>query len=484
MGQAVKVAVVRDDDRRSAVARALALIADDLVGAGRGRGPDQAEPRQPQISTPFDPRRHPRRGPRRRLLGRRGPGHRRRRGERRLGRVRPVRVPPRSRGAARPVLRHQPRRDRVGAAEADRRRRPAARSPGSRGRSRGSPCRVSLALAKTHVTSMVTLSLKNMLSSIHPDDRVMMHGHAGGGNGYAGWRRLAVEFLKQDNLAVNALTRADGARPERPERLAVVAVPGRPVPRPDQGRTRLPAHRRGDEPEPRRAGPQDQAARLGRRRLHRRCTAKGPRHGTPIRLGTVIAGTDPVAVDAVAAAVMGFDPATDRLPRLRRGGRARRGRPRPDHRRRATRSPRPPPVRAPLQPRRPAPLAPAARPAVRGPHFACRDRARGGRGPMTNHGPRRRRGRRVVDARPDRPTCLSRFADEVRGRGEVVLVDGSRGDAGAELSRRPGDPRAGRRRSRRNSGATGCARPTRRWSRSRRPRWSRLPAGSTPCSRG
>ena len=35
---------------------------------------------------------------------------------------------------------------------------------------------------------------------------------------------------------------------------------------------------------------------------------EGPRHGTPMKLGTVIAGTDPVAVDAVAASVMGFDP--------------------------------------------------------------------------------------------------------------------------------------------------------------------------------
>src|SRR5437879_13909528 len=33
-----------------------------------------------------------------------------------------------------------------------------------------------------------------------------------------------------------------------------------------------------------------------------------PRHGTPIKLGVVIAVTDAVAVDAVAAAVMGFDP--------------------------------------------------------------------------------------------------------------------------------------------------------------------------------
>ena len=34
----------------------------------------------------------------------------------------------------------------------------------------------------------------------------------------------------------------------------------------------------------------------------------GPRHGRHHSLGTVIAGTDPVAVDAVAASIMGFDP--------------------------------------------------------------------------------------------------------------------------------------------------------------------------------
>src|SRR5262249_57038368 len=72
------------------------------------------------------------------------------------------------------------------------------------------PCRVSLALAKTHVTSMVTLSLKNMLSSIHPADRIMMHGHAGGGNGYRGWKRPVVELLKGDSLAVKLLTRLMG----------------------------------------------------------------------------------------------------------------------------------------------------------------------------------------------------------------------------------------------------------------------------------
>lgn len=169
-----------------------------------------------------------------------------------------------------------------------------------------SPYRVSIALAKTHVTSIVTLSLKNMLSSIHPKDRVMMHGTRGGGNGYTGWKRFAVEFLKGDSAMVNSLTRA-------------------------MGRARLLKHQYE-------GANQDDAWKhftgkdLGYLRsveamnrnlvslagcvkphlsvidgfvgMHR----EGPRHGTPIKLGVAIVGTDAVAVDAVASAVMGFDP--------------------------------------------------------------------------------------------------------------------------------------------------------------------------------
>ena len=35
---------------------------------------------------------------------------------------------------------------------------------------------------------------------------------------------------------------------------------------------------------------------------------EGPRHGTPVRLDVAIAGTDAVAVNTVAAALLGFDP--------------------------------------------------------------------------------------------------------------------------------------------------------------------------------
>jgi uncharacterized protein (DUF362 family) len=167
-------------------------------------------------------------------------------------------------------------------------------------------CRVSLALAKTHVTSILTLSLKNMLSSLHPDDRILMHGAAGRGNGYAGWRRWAVEFLKRDDLAVQTLTRLMGRlrntktwvegknRPDAFDRLSAkelgflntVAVMNH----------NLVSLARRTKPH--------LSVVDGFVAMHR----EGPRHGSPIALNTVIAGTDAVAVDAVAASVMGFDP--------------------------------------------------------------------------------------------------------------------------------------------------------------------------------
>ncbi len=168
------------------------------------------------------------------------------------------------------------------------------------------PCRVSLALAKTHVTSMVTLSLKNMLSSIHPQDRIMMHGHGGGKNGYRGWKGVAVDFLKQDNLLVKGLTRAMGW--VRNARTAWRTRGGRDtfhaLSRADLDFLRsVEVMNRNLVALSWKAGPHVSVVD-GFVGMHR----EGPRHGTPIRLGTVIAGTDPVAVDAVAAAVMGFEP--------------------------------------------------------------------------------------------------------------------------------------------------------------------------------
>jgi uncharacterized protein (DUF362 family) len=171
-----------------------------------------------------------------------------------------------------------------------------------------SPCRVSLALAKTHVTAGLTLGLKNMLSSLHPDDRVMMHGYPGGGNGASGWKRLAVGFLKGDNLPVKLLTRLMGrARNVRNawrDRSLRGADPFEAL-RPSERAflQSVEAMNRNLVALARRTKPHVSVVD-GFVAMHR----EGPRHGTPVRLGTVIAGTDAVAVDTVAAAVMGFDP--------------------------------------------------------------------------------------------------------------------------------------------------------------------------------
>jgi uncharacterized protein (DUF362 family) len=167
------------------------------------------------------------------------------------------------------------------------------------------PCRVSLALAKTHVTAMVTLCLKNMLSAVHPDDRVMMHGYRAG-NGYSGWKRLAVEWLKHDTRLVCHLTRVLGMMRVAQAHLA--------------GKTGARGWQKLSEADRRflrsvAAMNRNLVSLCARVRPHiaivdgfRGMSGEGPRHGHAVRLGTAIAGTDPVAVDAVAAATMGFEP--------------------------------------------------------------------------------------------------------------------------------------------------------------------------------
>lgn len=170
----------------------------------------------------------------------------------------------------------------------------------------GSRCRVSLASAKTHVTSMLTFSLKNMLSAIHPDDRVMMHGHRPGSSGYRGWRGALVKFLKGDSLAVNVLTRTLGRARRLDQWLWNLDTPEgwRSFSKKDWSFLRSVAAMNRNLVALARATKPQVAVVDGFVAMHR----EGPRHGTPIKLGTIVAGTDAVAVDAVAATVMGFDP--------------------------------------------------------------------------------------------------------------------------------------------------------------------------------
>jgi uncharacterized protein (DUF362 family) len=168
-----------------------------------------------------------------------------------------------------------------------------------------SACRVSLALMKTHVISTATMSLKNMLSSVHPADRVRMHGYPGG-NGSTGWKRPVVEFLKGDNVLVNVLTRTQGRVRNLLNEITSKSRDddGSRLSNADLAFLRsVTALNRNLVTLTRLVGPHVSVLD-GFIAMHR----EGPRHGTPIHLGLALAGTDPVAVDAVAAAAMGFDP--------------------------------------------------------------------------------------------------------------------------------------------------------------------------------
>lgn len=169
-----------------------------------------------------------------------------------------------------------------------------------------SSCRVSLALMKTHVTSIVTMGLKNMLSSIHPDDRVMMHGRAGRGNGYHGWRAHVVDFLKRDDALVRAITQAAGRVRNFRNSIRTAHATGDTflsLTRNELGFLRTVAAMNRNLVALARETMPHLSVVDGFVGMHR----EGPRHGAPLPLGVVVAGTDAVAVDAVAATVMGFE---------------------------------------------------------------------------------------------------------------------------------------------------------------------------------
>jgi uncharacterized protein (DUF362 family) len=166
-----------------------------------------------------------------------------------------------------------------------------------------SPCRVSLALMKTHVISTATMSLKNMLSSVHPADRVRMHGYPGG-NGSTGWKRLVVEILKGDNILVNILTRTQGRVRNLLNAITGKSCDASRLSKADLAFLRSVAALNRNLVTLTRLVKPHVSVLDGFVAMHR----EGPRHGTPIRLGLALAGTDAVAVDAVAAAAMGFDP--------------------------------------------------------------------------------------------------------------------------------------------------------------------------------
>ncbi|MDR3622398.1 MAG: DUF362 domain-containing protein [Paludisphaera borealis] len=153
-------------------------------------------------------------------------------------------------------------------------------------------CRVSLSIARTHGVFRLGLGLPNLATVVHPDDRRRLEPApfpsrlssraASISSLLESWRGWLVRgWLSVRSLDGGMmLTGPERRRLERIERatdlLTALAASVLPTISVVDGF-------------------------LG---MH----GEGPRLGKPLRLGTVIAGTDAVAVDAVAAAIMGFDP--------------------------------------------------------------------------------------------------------------------------------------------------------------------------------
>lgn len=155
-----------------------------------------------------------------------------------------------------------------------------------------SGCRVSMGLPKTHGVFRLGLGIPSLATILHRDDRRGFDGHSlakqvpawmvPGLSDLETWRgRLVRGWLGLRAIDGGMrLTRAEKRRLDRAERaterLAVLASAVAPK----------------------------VSIVDGFSGMH----GQAPRLGTRLRLGTVVAGTDPVAVDAVAAAIMGFDP--------------------------------------------------------------------------------------------------------------------------------------------------------------------------------
>ena len=154
-------------------------------------------------------------------------------------------------------------------------------------------CRVSLGVAKTHGLYRVGLGLTDLTGVFHPDDGFLPGQEHGAGGGplrvpyravpvvesWRGWLVRAWLGLRSISGGMR-LTGSERRRLEWIEKAtnALVALAALVKPR---------------------VSLIDGFAAM---------EGEGPRYGRRLALGTVIAGTDPVAVDAVAASIMGFEP--------------------------------------------------------------------------------------------------------------------------------------------------------------------------------
>jgi len=154
-------------------------------------------------------------------------------------------------------------------------------------------CRVSLGVAKTHGLYRVGLGLTDLTGVFHPDDRYLPgQEHSARGHLLSVPHKAARLVESRRGWLVRAWlglrTIAGGMRLTGPERRRLEWV--------EHATSSLVALAALMMP---RVSLIDGFAAM---------EGEGPRHGRRLALGTVIAGTDPVAVDAVAASIMGFEP--------------------------------------------------------------------------------------------------------------------------------------------------------------------------------
>lgn len=166
------------------------------------------------------------------------------------------------------------------------------------------PLVVSVAQAKTHVNTMLTASMKNLMSCLHPQDRINMHGYASGSNGHTGVKSKIINWLKGESQAVAWATTGIG----RAKQAGLIA-------RQLTGRLRW----------ERLSGSQQEFCKSiaslhsNLVRLNQAVGPKlavvdgfsgmdgeGPRLGRSRNFGWIVAGSDPVAVDTVVAHLMGL----------------------------------------------------------------------------------------------------------------------------------------------------------------------------------
>lgn len=164
------------------------------------------------------------------------------------------------------------------------------------------PFFVSVAQAKTHVNTMLTASMKNLMSCLHPNDRIHMHGYASGSNGHAGLKGKVVNWLKGESTAVAWATTLIG----RSKQSALIA-------RRLTGQLRWKALSASQKEFCKSiACLHSNLVRLNQAIGPRLAVVdgfsamdgEGPRLGRSRNLGWVVAGNDPVAVDTVVAHLM------------------------------------------------------------------------------------------------------------------------------------------------------------------------------------